>query len=53
VEAALLGRRVISNDINPLSRMLAQPRLTLPEPEVFRARRAEIPLSGAANIPGS
>ena len=48
VEAALRGRRVISNDINPLSRMLAQPRLTLPEPEAVRARLEEIPLSGTA-----
>jgi hypothetical protein len=48
VEAALLGRQVISNDINPLSRILAQPRLTLPEPEAISARLAEIPLSGAA-----
>lgn len=48
VEAALQGRRVINNDINPLSRMLAQPRLTLPEPEAISARLAEIPLAGAA-----
>jgi hypothetical protein len=48
VEAALLGRQVISNDINPLSMILAQPRLTLPEPEAVSARLAEIPLSGAA-----
>jgi hypothetical protein len=47
VEAALLERQVVSNDINPLSRILAQPRLTLPEPEAVCARLGEIPLSGA------
>src|SRR5713101_6753064 len=30
VEAALLGRKVIGNDINPLSRMLTLPRLRVP-----------------------
>jgi DNA modification methylase len=43
VEAALLGRRVISNDINPLSRILAQPRLTLPDPEAVKARLGRSP----------
>jgi len=47
VEAALLGRRVISNDINPLSRILAQPRLTLPDLGAVEARLAGIPLTGA------
>ena len=47
VEAALLGRRVLGNDINPLSRILAQPRLSLPAPEAVAARLAEIPLAGA------
>ena len=37
VEAALLGRQVISNDINPLSRILTEPRLNLPEYEDIRA----------------
>ena len=31
VEAALLGRSVIANDVNPLSSILTQPRLELPE----------------------
>ncbi len=31
IEAALLNRRVISNDINPLSKILAYPRLSVPE----------------------
>jgi hypothetical protein len=47
VEAALLGRRVASNDINPLSRVLAAPRLRPPDPEAVAARLAEIPLAGA------
>ena len=42
VEAALLGRRVASNDINPLSRLLAAPRLEPPEPEAVAARLAAI-----------
>jgi len=43
IEAALLGRRVASNDINPLSRLLAQPRLTPPEPEAVAERLAQVP----------
>ena len=31
IEAALLGRRVIANDINPLSAMLIRPRLEVPD----------------------
>ncbi len=31
VEAALLGRSVIANDVNPLSSILTQPRLELPD----------------------
>ncbi|MDR2697953.1 MAG: site-specific DNA-methyltransferase [Holophagales bacterium] len=43
IEAALLDRRVISNDINPLSQMLAQPRLTPPSREAVSERLAIIP----------
>ena len=46
LEAALLGRRVAANDVNPLARMLAEPRLTPPEPAAVAQRLAEIPLSG-------
>ena len=46
IEAALLGRRVAANDVNPLSRMLAEPRLSPPEPAAVAARLAEIPRSG-------
>jgi len=46
VEAALLGRRVISNDINPLSRILAEPRLSIPALEQISSRLSKIPLQG-------
>lgn len=49
LEAALLGRRVAANDVNPLARMLAEPRLTPPEPAAVAQRLAEIPLTGAAD----
>jgi hypothetical protein len=49
LEAALLGRRVAANDVNPLSRMLAEPRLTPPEPAAVARRLKEIPRSGAAD----
>jgi hypothetical protein len=47
IEAALLGRRVAANDVNPLSRMLAEPRLTPPEPAGVANRLKLIPRSGA------
>jgi SAM-dependent methyltransferase len=43
LEAALLGRRVAANDINPLSRILLEPRLAPPDPEAVAARLAMIP----------
>jgi hypothetical protein len=46
IEAALLGRRVAANDVNPLSRMLAEPRLTPPDPAAVARRLKEIPLRG-------
>ncbi|WP_243318388.1 DNA methyltransferase [Geothrix paludis] len=48
LEAALMGRRVAANDLNPLSRMLAEPRLTPPEPAAVAARLADIPRAGAS-----
>ncbi len=55
IEAGLLGRRVINNDINPLSEILAHPRLSPPALEEVKhrldtcledtQRRAEIDLS--------
>jgi SAM-dependent methyltransferase len=49
IEAALLGRRVAANDVNPLSRMLAEPRLTPPEPAAVARRLQEIPRTGPAD----
>jgi len=49
IEAALLGRRVAANDVNPLSRMLAEPRLTPPDPAAVARRLQEIPKAGAAD----
>ena len=49
LEAALLGRRVAANDVNPLSRMLAEPRLTPPEPAAVQQRLEEIPRSGSGD----
>lgn len=49
LEAALLGRRVAANDVNPLSRMLAEPRLSPPEPAAVAHRLQEIPRSGTSD----
>ena len=38
LEAAFAGRRVIVNDINPLSALLARPRLFVPDLEALRQR---------------
>ena len=43
IEAALKGRRVISNDINPLSQYLTQPRLEVPAHSEVAARLEAIP----------
>jgi len=43
VEAALLGRRVIANDANPLSRIMTQPRLSPPTISEVETRLAAIP----------
>ncbi len=44
LEAALLGRRVIANDINPLSRILARPRLEPPTLDDVAERLSAIPM---------
>jgi hypothetical protein len=44
IEAALLGRQVVDNDINPLSAILTRPRLELPDLDDVKARLATIPL---------
>ena len=46
LEAALLGRRVAANDVNPLARLLAEPRLTPPEPAAVAGRLQAIPRAG-------
>jgi len=45
IEAALRGRKVIANDINPLSALLAAPRLAVPTLKAIEVRLAEIPRS--------
>lgn len=43
LQAALEGRRPVGNDINPLSILLARPRLAPPAPGAVEGRLAEIP----------
>ncbi|WP_052361239.1 DNA methyltransferase [Geminisphaera colitermitum] len=45
IEAALHGRRVATNDINPLARILTQPRLELPDPDAIQARLDSLDLN--------
>lgn len=47
IEAGLLGRNVISNDVNPLSELLAKPRFFIPDIEDVRARLDKIPIDNA------
>lgn len=42
IEAALLGRRVAGNDVNPLSIIMTQPRLSVPSLQEVEARLSEI-----------
>ncbi len=51
VEAALLGRTPAGCDINPLSAILAAPRLSPPSLEDVAARLDQIDLSSAFSIP--
>jgi len=48
VEAALLGRSVIGNDINPLSIILTRPRLDMPELHEIEERLERIPFDPKA-----
>lgn len=48
VEAALLGRRVIANDINPLSAILTRPRLEAPNVTEIDVRLRAIRLNAKA-----
>lgn len=49
VEAALSGRRVVANDVNPLSALLATPRLVPPDLDALAARLAAIPKAAEAD----
>ncbi len=46
IEAALLGRRLVANDVNPLSARLAEPRLSPPSLDAITERLALIPRTG-------
>jgi hypothetical protein len=49
IEAAMTGRRVVSNDVNPLSRILTEPRLLLPTIDEIEHRLELIPLTPTGN----
>ncbi len=49
IEAALLGRSVVGNDVNPLSKILTLPRLRVPEIEALEQRLKEIPIEKSAS----
>lgn len=51
VEAALRGRRVVANDVNPLAALLARPRLAVPTLEAITARLEEIPRTALGRAP--
>ncbi len=48
IEAALLGRRIVANDINPLSRILTEPRLTIPRLGDLSERLEDMPFKSKA-----
>jgi len=45
LEAALLNRNIIANDINPLSIILSKPRLFIPDIELLKKRLLQIPIN--------
>ncbi|RRJ95892.1 site-specific DNA-methyltransferase [Opitutaceae bacterium TAV4] len=45
IETALHDRRILSNDTNPLSRILLEPRLELPEASTIEARLTSLDLT--------
>ncbi|MEK8023225.1 MAG: DNA methyltransferase [Candidatus Hydrogenedentota bacterium] len=51
LEAALLGRHVAGNDINPLSKILSRPRLHPPDVARLEKRMAEIDLADHDEFP--
>jgi hypothetical protein len=44
LEAGLLSRNIIANDVNPLSRILSYPRFFVPEMSLLENRLSKIPL---------
>lgn len=44
IEAALLGRKIISNDINPISKILSRARFSPPDIEELKERLYSIPI---------
>jgi len=51
LEAALLGRTPVGNDVNPLSLVLARPRLNPPSLKTIEDRIARLPLDEPADTP--
>ncbi len=51
VQAALMGRKPVGNDINPLSVLLTRPRLAAPTVAQVAQRLAEIPWDAASSEP--
>ncbi len=43
IETGLMDRKVIANDVNPLSQILSEPRLALPPVRAIEKRLSEIP----------
>ena len=48
IEAALLGRNIVANDVNPLSLMLSAPRIAIPTLKELERRLDDIPLDKKA-----
>jgi hypothetical protein len=46
IEAGLLGRNVIANDANPLSRIMTEPRFFPPDSSAVEKRLASVPQNG-------
>jgi hypothetical protein len=51
IQASLMGRRAIGNDINPLSTLLTRPRISPPSLPEIAARLREIPLDNGEAEP--
>lgn len=45
IEAALMGRNIVANDVNPLSLILSIPRIKIPSLHQVKARLLEIPFA--------